>query len=168
MTHRILAWSGQVVLNAAFAAVIAVFSNWPTYRHLPEAHALIRLSMVHHAQRVHECEAVSAEELAALPPNMRAPMRCQRERAPLTVEIDIDGALVHRQTVSPSGLSGDGPASVYRRLTVPAGVHHLSVRLRDSVRTDGFDFERNGIVDLAPAQILVVDFEADNGAITFR
>lgn len=168
MTHRILAWSGQVVLYGAFAAVIAVFSNWPTYRHLPEDHALIRLSMVHHAQRLHECEAVSAEELAALPPNMRAPMRCQRERAPLTVEIDIDGALVHRQTVSPSGLSGDGPASVYRRLTVPAGVHHVSVRLRDSVRSDGFDFERNGIVDLAPAQILVVDFEAENGAITFR
>jgi hypothetical protein len=168
MTRRILTCSGQVVLYVAFAVAIAVFSNWPTYRYLPEGDALIRLSMVHHAQRVHECEAVSAEELAALPPNMRAPMRCPRQLAPLTVEIDIDGALVHRQTVSPSGLSGDGQASVYRRLTVPAGVHHLSVRLRDSVRTDGFDFERNGIVDLAPAQILVVDFDAENGAITFR
>lgn len=168
MTHRILTCSGQVVLYAAFAAVIAVFSSWPTYRHLPEDHALIRLSMVHHAQRVQECEAVSAEELAALPPNMRAPMRCPRERAPVTVEIDIDGAPVHRETVSPSGLSGDGPASVHRRLTVPAGAHHLSVRLRDSVRTDGFDFERDGIVELAPAQVLVVDFDAENRAITFR
>lgn len=168
MTNRILTFPGQVVLNVAFAVVIAVFSNWPTYRYLPEGHALIRLSMVHHTQRVHECEAVSAEELAALPPTMRAPSRCPRERAPLTVEIDIDGALVHRQTVSPSGLSGDGPASVYRRLTVPAGGHHFSVRLRDSVRADGFNFERNGIVDLAPAQILVVDFDAENGGITFR
>ena len=168
MTHRILAFSGQVALYAAFAAVIAVLSSWPTYRHLPEGHALIRLSMIHHAQRVHECEAISAEELAALPPNMREPMRCPRERAPVTVEIDVDGALAHRETVSASGLSGDGPASVYRRLTVPAGVHHLSVRLRDSLRAEGFDFERNGVVDLAPAQILVVDFDAENKAITFR
>ena len=168
MTHRVLAWSGQVGLYAAFAAVIAVFSGWPTYRHLPDDHALIRLSMIHHAQRVHECEAISAEELAALPPNMRAPMRCPRERAPVTVEIDIDGVLAHRETVLPSGLSGDGPASLYRRLAVPAGVHHLSVRLRDSVRTDGFDFERSGVVDLAPAQILVVDFDAEKGGITLR
>jgi hypothetical protein len=166
--HRILAFSGQAALYAAFAAVIAAFSNWPTYRHLPEGHALIRLSMVHHAQHVHECVTVSAEELAALPPNMREPMKCPRERAPVTVEIDIDGALAHRETVSPSGLSGDGPASIYRRLTIPAGVHRLSVRLRDSVRADGFDFERNGIVDVAAAQILVVDFDAENRAITFR
>lgn len=168
MTRLILTYSGQVALYGAFAVVIAAFSNWPTYRYLPEDHALIRLSMVHQAERVHECEAVSAEELAALPPTMRAPVKCPRERAPLTVEVDIDGALVHQQTVSPSGLSGDGPASVYRRLTVPAGVHYLSVRLRDSIRTDGFDFEGNAIVDLAPAQILVVDFDAENGAFTFR
>jgi hypothetical protein len=168
VTHRVLTWSGQVVLYAAFAAVIAVFSSWPTYRHLPEGHALIRLSMIHHARRVHECEALSAEELAALPPNMRAPMRCPRERAPVTVEIDVDGTLAHRETVAPSGLSGDGPASVYRRLTVPAGVHHLSVRLRDSIRSEGFDFEQNGFVDLAPAEILVVDFDAERGATTFR
>ncbi len=168
MTSRIATWSGQVVLYAAFAVVIGLFSSWPRYRHLPEDHALIRLSMIHHARRVQECEVLGPEELAALPPNMRAPMRCPRERAPLTVEIDIDGALAHRQTVPPSGLSGDGPASVYHRLTVPAGVHHLAVRLRDSVRTEGFDFEHSGIVDLAPAEILVVDFDAENGAITLR
>lgn len=168
MTQRILTYSGQVVLYAAFAGVIAAFSGWPTYRHLPEDQALIRLSMIHHSRRVHECEVISAEELAALPPNMRAPMRCPRERAPVTVEIDVDGALAHRVTVSPSGLSGDGPASVYRRLALPAGVHHLSVRLRDSARTDGFDFERSDVVDLAPAQILVVDFDAEEGAITLR
>lgn len=166
--QRILAGSGQAVLYAAFAAVIAVFSNGPAWRYLPEDHALIRLSMVHQARRVHECEALSAEELAALPPNMRAPMRCPRQRVPLTVEIDIDGALAHRETVPPSGLSGDGPASVYRRLVIPAGVHRLSVRLRDSVRTEGFDYEHSATVDLAPAQILVVDFDAADGVITLR
>lgn len=166
--YQVLSYSGQVVLYAAFAFGIAVFSSWPAYRHLPPDHALIRLSMIHQAQRVHECETVSAEELAALPPTMRAPTKCPRERAPVTVEIDIDGDHAYRKTVAPSGLSGDGPASIYHRLAVPAGVHQLSVRLRDSIRTDGFDFQRNGVVDLAPEQILVVDFNAESKAITFR
>jgi hypothetical protein len=166
--QRFAAWAGQAVLYGMFAAVIAVFSSWPTYDHLPDDHALIKLSFTHHAQRMHECEAVSAEELAKLAPNMRAPMRCPRERSPVTVEVDIDGNLAHRETASPSGLSSDGAASVYRRITVPAGAHHVSVRLRDSVRTEGFDFERSEIVNLEPAEILVIDFDAEQGGITLQ
>ena len=156
------------MLYGMFAAVIIVFSTWPAYDHLPDDHALIKLSLTHHAQRVRECEVVSAEELAKLPPNMRAPMNCPRERSPVTVEVDIDGNLARRETALPSGLSGDGAASVYQRMTVPAGVHRLSVRLRDSVRTVGFDFERSEIVDLGPAEILVIDFDAEQGRITLQ
>jgi hypothetical protein len=162
------AWAGQVVLYGTFAAVIAVFSSWPTYSHLPDDYALIKLSFSHHAKRVHECEAVSAEELAKLPPNMRAPMRCPRERSPVTVEVEVNGTLTHRETALPSGLSGDGAASVYRRIPLPAGTHRLSVRLRDSVRSDGFDFERSEIVDLGPAEILIIDFDAEKGGIVFQ
>lgn len=166
--RKLAAWVGQAVLYGGFAAVIAVFSSWPTYDHLPADHALIKLSFTHHAERVHECEPVSAEELAKLPPNMRAPMRCPRERSPVTVEVDIDGNPVHRETALPSGLSGDGAASVYRRIPVPAGVLRLSVRLRDSVRNEGFDFQRSEIVTLAPAEILVIDFDAGQGGIILQ
>ncbi|HLU06484.1 MAG TPA: hypothetical protein VKZ91_08005 [Woeseiaceae bacterium] len=165
---RFAAWTGQALLYGMFAAVIAVFSSWPTYHHLPDDHALIKLSFTHHAERMHECEEVSAEELAKLSPNMRAPVRCPRERSPVTVEVDLDGNLAYRETASPSGLSGDGAASVYRRIPVPAGVHRLSVRLRDSVRTEGFDFERSEIVDLGPAEIMVIDFDAEQGGITLQ
>jgi hypothetical protein len=162
------AWAGQVVLYGTFAAVIAVFSSWPAYNHLPSDYALIKLSFTHHAERVHECEAVSAEELAKLPPNMRAPMKCPRERSPITVEVDINGDLAHRETALPSGLSGDGAASVYRRIPLPAGMHKLSVRLRDSVRSEGFDFERSEIVNLTPAEILVIDFDPEQGGIILQ
>lgn len=166
--QKLAAWAGQAVLYGMFAAVIVVFSDWPAYDHLPGGHALIKLSFIHHAQRLHECEEVSAEELAKLPPTMRAPMRCPRERSPVTVEVDIDGNLAHRETALPSGLSGDGAASVYRRLTVPAGAHRLAVRLRDSARTEGFDFELSEIVNLGPAEILVIDFDAEEGGITLQ
>lgn len=168
MSFKFAAWAGQALLYGAFAAVVAVFSSWPTYDHLPHDHALIKLSFTHHAKRMHECEAVSVEELAKLPPNMRAPMRCPRERSPVTVEVDIDDELAYRETASPSGLSRDGAASVYQRIILPAGAHRLSVRLRDSVRTEGFDFERSEVVHLDPADILVIDFDAEQGGITLR
>ena len=166
--QKFAAWVGQAVLYGMFAAAIVAFSAWPAYDHLPGDHALIKLSFTHHARRLYECEVVSAEELAKLPPTMRAPTKCPRERSPITVEVDIDGNLAHRETALPSGLSGDGAASVYRRLTVPAGVHRLAVRLRDSARTEGFDFERSEIVNLGSGEILVIDFDAEEGGITLQ
>lgn len=165
---RIFSWIGQVLLYAAFAAFIGVFTRWPSYQHLPEDHALIKLSFIHHGQRLQECHKMSAEELAKLPPNMRAPMDCPRERAPITVEVDIDGIAAIRRTAQPSGLSRDGAASVYQRIEVAAGMHSFDVRLRDSTRSEGFDFEHHEVLDLQPAQILVIDFSAEKGGITLQ
>lgn len=165
---RAAAWVGQALLYAAFAAFIGLFAQGPAHQHLAPDRALIKVSVVHHGKRLHECRALTAEELAKLPPNMRAPLECPRERAPLTVEVDLDGALALRETAKPTGLAGDGAASVYRRLEVPAGAHRLAVRLADSPRPGGFDYERDAAVELRPAQILVVDFDAERGGITLR
>ena len=108
------------------------------------------------------------QELAKLPPNMRAPVRCPRERSPVLVELDIDGQPVLRHTAAPSGLSKDGASSVYHRLQVPAGEHRVAVRLNDDVRQPGFTHSREATVSLAPAQILVIDFDAEQGGITLR
>ena len=162
------AWIGQVLLYGVFALIIGVFSHWPTYRHLGDDEALIKLSFTHAAQRVDECRKLTAEELAKLPPNMRAPTKCGRERAPVVVEVDIDGKPAIRHVAPPSGLSRDGASAVYRRLTVPAGPHRVAVRLKDDAGAGGFDYEREQVVTLAPAQILVIDFDAQQGGITLR
>lgn len=165
---RAFSWIGQILLYAAFAAFIGVFTRWPSYQHLPPDHALVKLSLIHHGQRVGECRQLSAEELEKLPPNMRAPMSCPRERSPILIEVDIDGVTALRQAAQPTGLSRDGVASVYQRIEVPAGVHRFDIRLRDSARTEGFDFERNEVLELQPAQILVIDFNAESGGITLQ
>ncbi len=72
------------------------------------------------------------EELAKLAPNMRTPLKCGRERSPVTIEVDLDGAQVYRHVAVPSGLSSDGASAVYQRLQVPAGEHRIAVRLKDS------------------------------------
>jgi hypothetical protein len=151
-----------------FALIIGVFSSWPEYRHLAPDQALIKLSFVHSGKRVAECLQRSADELAKLPPNMRAPMNCGRERAPVVVEVDVDGVLVARHLAAPSGLSKDGASSVYQRLSVRAGAHRVAVRLKDSAAGNGFDYQREQMVTLTPAQILVIDFDAEKGGITLQ
>lgn len=165
---RASAWAGQVALYALFALFIGVFSSWPAYRHLAADQALVKLSFTHSAQRVSECRPVPAAELAKLPPNMRAPMQCPRERAPVLVELDIDGQTLVRHAAAPSGLSKDGASAVYQRLPVAAGPHRIAVRMKDSPGATGFDYSREETVTLKPAQVLVIDFDAGKGGITLR
>ncbi len=163
-----LSWLSQLLLWGLFALVIGVFSRWPGYTALGADQALIKLSFTHAGKRMAECRPLSPEELAKLPPNMRAPMKCERERAPVRVEVDVDGTPAVRYVATPSGLSRDGASSAYQRLTVPVGGHHLAVRFKDSARGTGFDYQREQDVALAPAQILVIDFDAEKGGITLR
>lgn len=163
-----LAWLGQVVLYGAFAAFIGVFSHWPEYRHLGDDEAVIKISFIHTGKPVSDCVRQTAEELAKLPPNMRAPTRCPRERSPITVSVDVDGVNVLTASAPPSGLSKDGASAVFSRLVVPAGERRLSVRLSDDVRARDAAYERDEDVTLVPGQVLVIDFDAGKGGITFQ
>jgi hypothetical protein len=163
------AWLGQFALYGLFAAVIGLFSQWPSYRHLADDQALITLSFSYTGQPVSDCRPQTPAELAKLPANMRAPLRCPRERSPITVELDVDGRPALQHTAQPSGLSHDGAASVFRRLTLPAGPHRIAVRMNDDARRPGvFVHQREATVTLKPAQILVIDFDTATQTITLQ
>ena len=163
---RVMPWVGQALLYGLFAIFVGIFSSWPAYEALPPDQALVKVSFIHHGQRVAECRPYTAEELAKLAPNMRTPMKCERERSPVTIEVDLDGATVYRHVATPSGLSRDGPSSVYHRIAVPAGEHRIAVRLKDSASARGFTHTRDAKLTLKPAQVLVIDFDAEKGGIT--
>lgn len=163
-----MAWIGQVLLYGLFALAIGVFSQWPPYRHLGGKQALIKLSFSHVGKPVGDCRKRSAEELAQLPPNMRAPLACPRERSPVTVKVDIGGVNVLDRSAPPTGLSRDGASSMYERLVVPAGEQHIAVRLSDDVRAREAAYRREATVTLVPGQVLVIDFDAAKGGITFQ
>jgi len=163
--HRAFAIAGQVVLYAAFAGFIGVFSSHPIYRHLAADEALLKLSFNHAGQLAHECRRRTAEELAKLAPNMRAVLDCPRERSPITVELGWDGQLLAKRVAKPSGIAGDGPSTLYERIVVPAGWHELSVKFNDNARAPGFNYTREERVHLEPGQILVVDFNPGKGGI---
>ena len=165
---RPISWIGQALLYGLFALIIGYFSGSPSYRHLPADQALIKLSFSHEGKRVSACRQRSAEELAKLAPNMRAPMDCPRERSPVTVEIDLDGTQVYRHVAQPSGLSKDGASTVYHRLPVRAGQHRLAIRLNDDTRAPGFNYQREETVTLQPGKVLVIDFNQQAGGITLQ
>ena len=74
--NRVLNWTGQALLYGGFALVVGVFSPRPSYHPLAPNEAQIKVSFIHHGARLAECRPYTAEELAKLAPNMRAPLKC--------------------------------------------------------------------------------------------
>jgi hypothetical protein len=165
---NVLRYLAQALFFAAVVLVIGWFSARPPYARVPEDNALIKLSFAHGAEKKGECRKLSPEELAQLAPNMRRPTICPRERLPVDVEVVIDGAVVYAERLPPTGLSGDGPSRMYARFTIPAGEHHIILRLRDTGRADGFDYITERRVTLAEGQNLAVDFDSVGGGFRFE
>ena len=162
-----LRFIAQALLYLPFMVLIGYFSTSPAYRHLGAEQALVRLSFSHAAQRIGECRKRTPKELAKLPPNMRAPLVCPRERAPVAVELEIDGKLVYRTLALPSGFTRDGAATVYQRIPITAGRHRFTARLNDRV-APGFNHERDETLDIKPGRVLVIDFSSSQGGFLFK
>lgn len=159
---------GQIVATAALLAGVATFASGPGYRYFGADEALVKLSITHATQRLEACHKRSAEELAKLPPNMRAANQCSRERVPMELAIDVDGRRLMVAVAQPAGLSKDSASSIYRLFRVPAGTHTVAVHMRESARPEGYDFTAEKVVDLKPHAVLVVDFDDDAAAFRFR
>ena len=160
-------WLARGLVFLVIGGIVGVLADTPRYTAFPPDQALIRLSFSHGGQRP-ECRRRTPEELAALPPNMRAPMDCPRERLPVVVELLLDGAPLYRASLPPGGLSRDGPSRVHEGFPVAPGTYSMVARLRDSARESGFDYQREARITLVPRQNLVIDFRADAGGFVFR
>lgn len=154
------------VLALVFMGVAAL-SNRPLYRSLPEGTGVLTLSFSHGADRRAACRKATPEELAKLPPNMRRPEICPRDRPPIRVEFDIDGRRMFEAEVPPSGIASDGPSRVHQRFVLPAGQYEVAVRM--SERPDGdFTWHDERTVRIDPADNRVIDFRANAGGFVFH
>ena len=161
-----LQYAGQGVLYVAFMAAIGYFSSAPPYHTLASDESIVRLTVTHAAQPKEACRRRTAEELAKLPPNMRAPLDCPRGRANVLLELDIDGRLAAHAESPPSGFAHDGPSTVYRRLVVPAGPHTFRARLSDNAE-QRFNFTAQHTTNIMPGRVLTIDFNAAAGGFVF-
>lgn len=164
---KLLMLVGQVIVYGGIAMWLGYFANSPVYTHLSPDKALIKLSIVHTAQRKGECRRRTAEELAAMPPNMRTPLDCPRERLPVLIEILLDGESIYRESLVAAGLAHGGKTRAYARFPVSAGEHMLVARMVDSARSVGYDYEHSARITLSPRENFVIDFRAETGGFRF-
>ena len=157
---------GQIILYGAFAAFIGYFSTSPTYHQIADDVSLIKLSMSHLGGR--ECRKRTPEELAKLPPNMRAPLDCPRGRSDIKLVLELDGKPMFETVMHPTGVSKDGVSTVYKRFEVKAGTYKLAVKMNDNLVKPGWSHVKEEQVTLKPARVLVIDFNPDKGGLFFQ
>lgn len=158
----------QFTAYTVFAVVVGLLSVWPRYEVLRPDLAVVSLSFSHAGQRIGECRRLTQAELDELPPNMRTPTECPRERHPIGVEFRADGMVLFRENLPPTGLWADGKATVYRRVQIDAGSHELFVGMSDSGGGDGFDYQLIAVREILPGQNLVIDFDEVQREFVFR
>jgi hypothetical protein len=163
---KALRFAAQLALYIPLMAIVGYFSTEPRFSVVAPDEALVRVSLIHATQRKQACRSRTPEELAKLAPNMRAALDCPRERSALLVELELDGKIVLRREVQPSGLRRDGNAALYERFALPAGRHRIVARLRD--RAEGeFTYVKDETLELARGRVLTIDFNAERGGFAF-
>jgi hypothetical protein len=150
---------GEFIAYAFFAAVVGLLSIWPKLEIVGEQQAIISLSLTHAGERIGECRELTQDELNELPPNMRKPNDCPRERYAVRVELRSDNEVLYRETAAPTGLWSDGKSDVYRRVVVDAGRHELFIGMNDSDGEEGFDYEMSQVIDIVPGRNLTIRFD---------
>ena len=154
----------QILNYAAFMGLVWYLSIMPPYHQLDEGQAMMTLTLSHVGKHVDECKKLTQEELLKLPPNMRKPMDCSRERSTITMEMRLDDKVVYNQASPPHGLYKDQGVDVYKSIKVPAGTHKLQVWLNDDVNIEGPIYKHMQTVTLEPSQHLIVQFIPDTGS----
>jgi len=150
---------GEVLAWACFVAVVGLLSVWPRYDTIQEDQAIITVTFSHAANRIGECRTLTQEDLNKLPPNMRKPTECPRERHTVRIELRSGDSVLYAEVLAPSGIWSDGKSNIYRRVIVPARTHDLFVGMNDSGGERGFDFEKSKRTEISPGQNLVVRFD---------
>jgi len=158
----------QAVLYVAFAAGLGWFATNPPYRYADPGMASVKVSLSHAADRIQPCVQLTPEQIADLAMNMKQTEACERARLPLLIEVDIDGETLFSLRAEPAGLWSDGPSSIYERFDVTPGAHTVTARLRDTARTEGWDYADSVDVVLEPGRYFTVTFKAETGGFNFR
>ncbi len=166
--NQIVRYLLQAVNLFLFMWLIAAFSSGPVVRQLEEGMAVVTLAFGHAGDPIRACRQRTPEELAALAPNMRAPMDCPRERSTIKVELIMDGELIHNIVAPPPGAFKDQGVDIYENITVPVGRHEFTVRMNDNALVDGYTYSSSYTADLKPAQLLFIDFSMQKAGFVFH
>ena len=158
----------RVLASAVCVAGIAYCSAAPEYAQLPQDCALLRLSMAIDGVRLQPCRPLAIAEIERLPANMRQAEHCPRERASVHVQLAVDGAMLVDERIAPRGWARDGAATIYRRVVLASGNHHIRAAVNDDARQDVFQHVAEVRTALPAGRVLIIDFDREAGGVQFR
>lgn len=153
----------QAFNYAIFMVLIWYFATSPSIRVIEDDQAMLTVAFAHAGETREECRRLSQEELMKLPPNMRKPEDCPRERSPIIVEATLDGKSIYNKTMLPPGIFNDGGVNIFYSSKVPAGKHSFKIKMDDSVRKQGFNHVFEQDIEIKPQQIVLVEFDSLKG-----
>jgi len=158
----------QIAIYAGFAFMVGYLSFWPKYQYAAPDVANVKISLSHATNHAAPCIKLTPQQIAELAPNMRRSQLCERLRLPLHLELDVDGDTVLRIEALPSGMWEDGNAAVYERFDLAPGEHRIAARLRDTARTEGWDYSYEEDVVFAAGRYRTITFQAEKGGFSIR
>ena len=151
-------------LAAGMAVLIGVFSVGPYWTAAPPDPQLV-VSLKHPGQVGEDCRQVSAEEKAAMPIHMRQDQICERRRADVRIQVEVDGVLALDSTIPPAGLWGDGNSIAIERLSVPDGDHTITARLADGLDPDAWGWESTQVLTFRTRERRILEFGRNDGFV---
>ena len=151
---------GQALLYVLFFVPLVFITHQPTHRHLGDDMAVLKIAVRHAGEIIGDCTPAAGAGHGMRPAGMQQQTEiCPRERSPLQLELLLDGETLYRASVPASGLHNDGVSSMYQRFNVPAGSHHVQLRMNDDVAADGYTWQQEQDIQLQPAQVMVASFK---------
>lgn len=151
-----------VGLALAASLIVGLLSVGP-YRSALSPEPRLVISLKHPGQVGEDCRAVSAEEKARLPIHMQQDEICERRRADVRIQVDVDGERVLDATYEPAGLWGDGNSIAIERLPVGEGPHRVSARLADGLDPEAWGWEAEQTLEFKPRQRHILQFGRNDG-----
>ncbi|MBT7411044.1 MAG: hypothetical protein HN826_15200 [Methylococcales bacterium] len=165
---KIIQYPLQILNYSVFMGIVWFFSIHPSYHQLDKNQAMITFTMSHIGKHVTKCKKISYKELMKLPPNMRKPMDCPRERSPVEIELMLDSKVVYSRVVQPVGLFKDQGVDIYENIRVSAGKHRFKVWINDDVNVKGPIYRHEQDLTIRPEQHLVIQFKSKENIFSVR
>jgi len=96
---------------------------------------------------------------------MRQDQICERRRADVRIQVEVDGVLALDSTIPPAGLWGDGNSIAIERLSVPDGDHTITARLADGLDPDAWGWESTQVLTFRTRERRILEFGRNDGFV---
>lgn len=133
--RNVLRWALAAFATALALVVVARLSGSPVATG-DAGNSGFRLSWSARPERIEKCRQLSKEELAEREEHMRQRVECEGAFATYSLQVFIEGKLVHESIVRGAGLRHDRPIYLLRDLEVSPGRHAVRVSFTRREKND--------------------------------